>query len=678
LLSLVERRHLEFNDTFYQLEPDVKDSPGGLRDIASARWIRSLAGDSWVESARFSESRLYEAEDLMLRIRSIVHLITARNNNVLSHALQERAAEMLRFGGATSQQQVEGLMSEYFRQARAVVRVLDWARQTVRRRTPVVEPKVVGPGLELAGDGIWFGDPGSAASNPTMWLQAFEIAIEKGCAVSDQALTLIEQNVDRYGADDFAATAEQRSVIRGLFRPRRGMYARLSEMHNCGLLGRVFPEFERIHCRVIRDFYHKYTVDEHTLLTLRNIEALIGVTIPGRGRFASLLLELHRPELLCLSLLFHDVGKWSDEDHAVESTKMAQAMMDRMAISGEDRRTIDFLIRHHLEMSRLAFRRDSEDPAVARQFATFVGTEEMLKMLCLLTYADVGAVSSETLTPWKEELLWRLYVDTYNVLTMSYADELIEKDETDVSALVAKRPDDISKTELLRFLHGLPRRYLSMFDYAHVRLARDIQPDEIHARLEKKGEVWELTVVTLDKPFLFSNVSGVLSYFGMDILRAQAMTTPEGLVLDLFQFTDAEGFLRHNAVAEPEIHQTLQDVVAGHTDITRLLLRKEGGIIYRRKRPQRVAPVVYFDNEHSQRYTVLEIVAEDALGLLFRISRLISEHECDVDLVLVSTEGHRAIDVFHITKAGRKLAETEQDELSRDLHRMLEGSDEAD
>jgi [protein-PII] uridylyltransferase len=170
----------------------------------------------------------------------------------------------------------------------------------------------------------------------------------------------------------------------------------------------------------------------------------------------------------------------------------------------------------------------------------------------------------------------------------------------------------------------------------------------------------------------------VLSYFGMNILRAQAMTTPEGLVLDLFQFTDAEGFLRHNAIAEPEIHQTLQDVVAGRTDITRLLRRKEGGVVHKRKRPQRIAPIVYFDNEHSQRYTVLEIVADDALGLLFRISRLISEHDCDVDLVLVSTEGQRAVDVFHITKAGRKLTEAERDDLSTNLHRMLEGNDEAD
>jgi len=352
-------------------------------------------------------------------------------------------------------------------------------------------------------------------------------------------------------------------------------------------------------------------------------------------------------------------------------------MLDRLAISGDARRTVEFLIRHHLEMSRVAFRRDSEDPEVARQFASFVGTEEMLKMLCLLTLVDVGAVGPDTLTPWKEDLLWRLYVDAYNHLTLSYADDLIEEDQAGISALAAARPDDVSEEELRRFLRGLPRRYLAMFDYRHVRMARDLQPDQVRAALEKKGDIWELIVVTLDKPFLFSNICGVLSYFGMDILRCQAMTTSDGLVLDVVQFTDQEGFVRHNAGAPGEIHQMLQNVVAGAADITMLLRRREGGVFHKR-RARRIAPVVYFDNEHSEKYTVLEIVADDALGLLYRISRVISKNGCDVDLVLVSTEGQKAIDVFHITKAGRKLSEADQQELLQDLHRMLEGGHEAD
>jgi [protein-PII] uridylyltransferase len=240
---------------------------------------------------------------------------------------------------------------------------------------------------------------------------------------------------------------------------------------------------------------------------------------------------------------------------------------------------------------------------------------------------------------------------------------------------MAGRPADITEAEILRFVRGLPRRYLSMFDYGHVRLARDIKPDEIHASLEQKGGTWELTVVTLDTPFLFSNIAGVLSYFGMDILRGHAMTTPDGLVLDLFQFADTEGFLLHNSEANRVIIERLQSVVAGAEDITKLLRGKEQSVLYRRS--THVSPVVYFDNEHSQKFSVLEILADDALGLLYRISRVISKHGCDLDLVLVSTEGRKAIDVFHITRSGRKLSDFEQRELSTHLHRMLEGKYEA-
>ena len=207
-------------------------------------------------------------------------------------------------------------------------------------------------------------------------------------------------------------------------------------------------------------------------------------------------------------------------------------------------------MRNHLAMSQVAFRRDLDDPHVVAQFAHVVGTEELLKMLCLMTLVDVEAVSSSTLTPWKEELLWRLYVETYNHLTLGYGDELVPQDPAGLAVVIAGRPDDITEEELTQFLEGLPRRYLALFGlasmYRHVRLARGIRRDEVHAFLENHDDVWELTIVTLDKPFLFSNVAGVLSYFGMDIHRGQAMTTPHGLVLDFFEFSDEQGFLRQN------------------------------------------------------------------------------------------------------------------------------------
>jgi [protein-PII] uridylyltransferase len=298
-------------------------------------------------------------------------------------------------------------------------------------------------------------------------------------------------------------------------------------------------------------------------------------------------------------------------------------------------------------------------------------------MLCLMTLADIEAVSPETLTPWKEELIWRLYVDTYNHLTQRYGDELIERSQAGLSELLSGRPADLPDVEITRFLEGLPQRYLHLFPreaiYRHVRLARDIRPHEVHLSLECVDGVWSLAVVTLDKPFLFSNICGVLSSFGMNILRGHAMTNPNGLVLDVFHFTDEERFLALNADAHDQVLHVLQDVVAGREEVTALLRGREQSVLQPKVWP-RVPPVVRADNEASGRYTILDIVAGNALGLLYRISRVISQHGCDVDLVLISTEGERAIDVFHITKTGAKLTEAEQRALTSDLQRTLEGT----
>ncbi len=332
-------------------------------------------------------------------------------------------------------------------------------------------------------------------------------------------------------------------------------------------------------------------------------------------------------------------------------------------------------------MSNVAFRRDLDDPQVVERFAHLVGTEEHLKMLCLLTLVDVEAVSSNTLTPWKEELLWRLYVDTYNHLTLGYGDELVQHDPAGLAVVIAGRPEDIPEAELTQFLGGLPRRYLALFGlasiYRHVRLARGIHRDEVHTVLENHDDVWELTIVTLDKPFLFSNVAGVLSYFGMDIHRGQAMTTPEGLVLDVFEFSDAQAFLRQQPGGDD------RDLPHARPRRRRLDRRADAAARPREQRALTAAairqpPRIHFDNEHSRKYSVLEIIADDAPGLLYRISRVVSEQGCDLDLALIGTEGRKAIDVLHVTKAGQKLDETDRTAMTAALDRVLDVREAAD
>jgi [protein-PII] uridylyltransferase len=668
LQELIETRHARFNATLYQIEPDVKDAPGGLRDVSAAKTIAALTDPFLLRRGAADLPRLALAEDFLLRIRSLLHLERRRNDNVLGHELQEPLAARVGYPGESPGQRVEALMADYFRHARTVARVLDRARRTA--------PVPVAPNLGRTADGVRFIDPRKAAIQPATWLAAFQAALDADTPVADETRDLIRQHGDRYSPADFLPTPAHRDALLRFLTPRPGLYARLSELHDCALLARLVPPFQAITCRVVRDFYHKYTVDEHTLLTIRNLERLADAP-DHRQRFASMARDLPSPELLVLALLLHDVGKASDDDHAIESVRLAERLLDGWALAEAARDTVLFLIRHHLRMSQVAFRRDTEDPEIVREFAALVGTEERLKLLCLMTLADVEAVSPDTLTRWKEELLWRLYVDTYNCLTLQYGDDLIERTQAAAAECVARRPADLGAGEVAAFLEGLPRRYLQLFDrravYQHVALARNIHPDEVHLRLDRADTAWQLTVVTLDKPMLFANICGVLSSFAMDILRGHAMTNPNGLVLDVVQFTDSERFLALNPGAADAVLQAVEDVVAGRSTAADRLRGRQQGL--RRRAAPPAAPIVHADGEASRRYTVIEIVAPDELGLLYRISRAIAENGCAIDLVLIATEGDKAIDVFHITKEGAKLTAGDQRALTEHLQQMLEGNE---
>jgi [protein-PII] uridylyltransferase len=396
--------------------------------------------------------------------------------------------------------------------------------------------------------------------------------------------------------------------------------------------------------------------DANALAPLQALQAVLAESGVSGERFGSMARELNAPDLLVLALGLHD-------------PQTAAPVLDRLHLTPAERQTVEFLIRNRSQMAQVAFRRDIADPDVVARFTELFSTEEQLKMLCLMTVADQRAASRDGLTPWKAELLWRLFVDSYTHLTMAYGDEMIDKNGAALTALQAGRPDDISEAELGQFLEGLPRRYLTLFDpdsiYNHVRLRRDLGPENIRFSSAKRGDVWELTVVASDRPYLFSNISGVLAYLEMDILRGYALTSLNGIALDVFQFHDASG-----ALEASKVDPLFSDVMAGRVDITLRLHERERDRAGRT--PGQAPPVLYFDNDVSQRYTVLELIADDAPRLLHRISRVISSSGCVVDLVLISTEGRRAIDVFHLRKDNGKLSDSDQLALTQDLERMLE------
>ena len=685
LRGLVAERHRHYSHTIYHLEPDIKEAPGGLRDVCAIRTLTALTpadadGAAPLIAGRRDEA-LDEAEEFLLRIRSMVHLDNRRDQNILSHEHQETVAGRFGAPGAKART-VEALMSVYFHHARIVSRVLSHVLESTDPAPGPVPTRAVADNIERRQDGAGFVDTVRASLQPSTWLPVFQAAIDEGCAVAPDTLTFIERHGDRYTSEQFFPGRAECEGFLHFLKPRAGLYHRLSEMHENGLLGRMFPEFRKVYCRVIRDFYHKYTVDEHTLVTIRNLSDLTDpdACAPSRRRFAGALAELDEPELIVLALLFHDVGKWTNKNHAEESCRMVAGPLRRLRVPPAAARTVEFLIRHHLVMSQTAFRRDTQDPEVPRQLARLVGTEDRLRMLCLLTLVDIQGTTPETLTPWKEELLWRLYVDTFNHLTLGYGDEVIATGESSVAELVAGRPAEITEEQVTRFLDGLPQRYLRLVEprrvYDHILLSRDLEPDAVRVALERQDAVWELDVATRDRPRVFSKICGVLSYFGMDILRGQAMSNREGVAFDLFRFVDADKFLALNESGPSEVTRLLQEVLTGAADLESMLKGREAAARARRRRI-RVPKVVHFDHFYSDRYTVLEVGGANQWGLLHRISRVISEHGCDIDLVLISTEGDRATDVFHLTRDGGKLSTDMEHDLRTDLEAALDTGEAA-
>jgi [protein-PII] uridylyltransferase len=462
---------------------------------------------------------------------------------------------------------------------------------------------------------------------------------------------------------DLPAEAWNAEYLRLMLSPAPGIAERLSALRERGVLALVLP-----------DIPGRRDSNDRIGSAIRTLDHLFDETTLAGKRFGPLLRELRAPDLLVLSVLLRDGLPGRPPDDVLRAS---QSSFDHLHLAGDERRVVEFLTHDDLRMSQIAFRPDADDPQSVEMFATYLNgaalfntfnTEEHLKMLCLLTVVTLNAEGM--LTPLKAELLWRFYVDTYNHVMKAYGDEVIEARTIVKSALNSTRPEDISEPELIQALEGMPKRYLTLFApvhiYEHVRLCRNIAADDVHFFLHRIGDVWELTVATLDKPFLFSNICGVLSYFGLDILDGQALTSTRGVVLDLFKVGDPKGVLSQSAL-EP----LLRDVLLGRRDVESLLQSRQTAAV--QTSVPRVAPVIAFDNEASHRYTVLEIVAKDAPGLLYRISRALSTFHCEIEMVVISTEEDKAVDVFHVKKDGAKLTDSDELPLTEALEQAVEG-----
>jgi [protein-PII] uridylyltransferase len=624
LCAAARLRHAKYQGTIYHLEPNVKEHPGALRDIHVMHWLAKIAG-SQPEDVSAARSFIYT-------VRLFLHDYSRRDNNALSFDAQE----------AISEHPAEW-MRGYYRNAREISRAANRAMDTV----------------ESANAGLLtqFRDWRGRVSNAEFTVSRERVYLRVPQRLeADPALVMrLMTFISRHRLPPAADTERRLSTwtpappswhdLRELLSLPHCSFG-LRVMHETGVLEKIIPEWKRIDCLVVRDFYHRYTVDEHTLLTLRAIEDLADAKEGLRARFAELATEIDRPDLLRLALLLHDIGK-GEGDHVTKSLAIATTVLDRFGVPAADKATVEFLIRHHLDMSAMMTSRDLSDPASARWIADQVETVERAKLLALLTYADISSVNPTAMTPWRLEQLWRVYATASEELTRELDTERI-------------RP--AAEGARSEFLEGFPVRYLRTHSDGEI----DRHMEQSHSgnivELTKSSGTYQMTVIAPDRPALLASISGALASFGVNILKAEAFANRRGLVLDTFVFADPLRTLELNPSEADRLRDTVARCIMGKIDVTQLL----------KKRPRppstgRVKPSVSFNNDVSTSATLIEIIAEDRPGLLYDLTSAISSTGSNIEVILIDTEAHKALDVFYVTSGGKKLSPEVESMLRQNL-----------
>jgi [protein-PII] uridylyltransferase len=689
LADVTRTRHEKFGNTVFHLEPDVKDTPGGLRDCNVALWLSLLSSmdqlHDWPDpKALLSTSvrkQFEPALDFLMAVRCFLHFQHGRDDNMLSWEAQEQAARQGIGVYEARELAAADWMRIYFSHARSIHRTATqlleeipaaWSSlsrhfHNLRSRTSDLDFSVV--------DGLVFLRQASALQDPEVLLRLFHFVAHHDVRLSTTTEYKVEQVLPSLGATPPKGAELWLYLGEILAQPHAAQALRA--MHSLRLLTLLLPELKAIDSLVVRDFYHRFTVDEHSFLAIESLHRLRQARSEWEKQYAEILDELEDPELLYLSLLLHDTGKGApSESHVEGSLAIAERCLDRLDLESSERETVLFLIGNHLEMSA-ALRRDIFDTATVAAFAERVGTPERLKMLCLFTYADIKAVNPEALTPWKAENVWQLYIAAANQLNRNVDQRLHPSADVDDEKMIRLRAlAPTAGKRVKAFLEGLPQRYLKTYAadevLHHMEMAENLGKHPIQLDLMRGRHWFELTLVTNDEPFLFGSVAGTLAAWGMNIVKATAFSNQSGTVVDTFYFTDRFRTLELNLSEWERFKRGISDVLTGETDLERMLKSRMQAEEKKCAPKVKIKTSIHSDDQCSSNSTLVQVVAQDRLGLLHAVASCFSHHQCNIEIALIDTEGQMAIDVFYLTANRMKLAPEHLKQVERALREILQ------
>jgi [protein-PII] uridylyltransferase len=674
-----EERHERFGGSVYILEPQLKEGEGGLRDLHTAMWMAKVKfkTNSIAELVQKSiitqreQEELEEARDFLWRVRNALHFLSGHHQDQLTFEYQERIAADLGFRESATVKGVEHFMRTYYLNAATINRFADEViERCLERRQPYrligrFRARAIRPGVIVADGKLSVSDAELLRDDPSNLIRVFAEAQRHNVAISNSTKRMLRANLDLMDdarRRDLATVAAFFEVLRGKHR----VYETLLDMHRVGVLGAFLPEFANLLCMVLHDLYHTYTVDEHSLMAVRELERLrAGDYKRIAPMLTQVMREVDRVDILFLGLILHDIGKGQGGGHSERGARLVPEIAARLHLNTDETEQLRFLVARHLNMSHLAQRRDVHDQRLIIDFAKRVETLDNLKKLYLLTFADMRAVGPKIWNNWHDMLLGELYLRTLDVFER---EAFVEEDSAERVERVKQRiaaAAAVDGAAVETFLRDMPDRYFlgtpedSILHHLRLVAAMDGAPFVSEVKHFPEREFSEFTVITGDRPGLFSMLTGVLLAHGMNILGASINTSRSGVALDIFRISHAE---QAEAAQRPErwerIQASLARVLGGEVTVEQLVAASQRPSILAKKFVPRVGTEVEVDNDVSEHYTVLDVYTQDRVGVLYAITYTLFRLHLSIHIAKITTNVDQVLDVFYVTdSAGDKITD---------------------
>ena len=699
--KLAERdeRHLRQGESRYLVEPNIKDGKGGLRDLQTLYWIgkylyRVEDPSDLVSHGVFTKEEyntFHKAEAFLWTVRCHLHYLTGRAEERLSFDTQPELAKRFGYADPSPHRAVERFMRSYFLVAKDVgdlTRIFCAALEEQHRKpSPSLSSMLPGFLKLRSGEEKFFVEKGRICArsglfreDPVNLIRLFQVANAKGVDIHPDTLRTVTRSLDLIG-DDLRNDPAANRLFLDIITSHRDPERTLRHMNEAGVMGRFMPEFGRVVALMQFNMYHHYTVDEHLLFAVGNCARIERGELKDEHPLASdLIKRVKSREVLYVAVLLHDMAKGLPGDHSQVGAALAESVCPRLGLNAVDTATVAWLVRHHLSMSDAAQKRDVSDPKTVQDFVRLVQTPERLRLLLILTVADIRAVGPGVWNGWKGQLLRELYLEAETLMSGGESTPARGARIADAKAALAARIADLPEAVRERAIARHYDSYWLAFDPAahefHARLmatadaAKDLL--SVGARSDSLPGVSEIVIYTADHPGLFSRLAGAISMSGGSIVDAKIFTTSDGFALDVFRVQGADGGVFGDGSRIERLKQSIVKTLSGQVQPRAVFATRPPS---QRAAAFKVPPKVIFDNEASSVSTVVEIESFDRVGLLYEITRALFEMGLSISSAIVATYGELAVDVFYVRDGfGHKVTQPQRlAAIEQRLIKALEG-----